>query len=252
MAKYEQEIENAVALRGSMTVAELSEMLGVSDQTIRRIVKPLVDAGKVEKVHGAIKSVGNPMTAPFLTRMQHNRAAKASIASRIVDLVPDGSAVAIDSGSSAGFVAQALQVRRALTVVTNSAFVASTLALTEGNKVFMAGTQLRDFDGASYDRNAFQTVENMQVDTCILTATQVHPERGFLVAEQCEADMGIAMASIARQAIFAVDHSKFITTEGAGMLALGAIEPKPVIVTDRALATSMAQVTELADVIVAA
>ncbi len=40
MAKYDQEILNAVALRGKLTVTELSEMLGVSDQTIRRIVKP--------------------------------------------------------------------------------------------------------------------------------------------------------------------------------------------------------------------
>lgn len=251
MAKYDQDIVNAVTLRGTMTVADLSEMLGVSDQTVRRIVRPLVESGQVEKVHGAIKSVGNPMTAPFLTRMQHNRSAKAQIASRILDLVPDGAAIAIDAGSSAGFVAQALQVRKALTVVTNSAYVASTLSLTQGNRVYVAGTQLRDHDGASYDRTAFETVERMQVDTCILTAAQVHPERGFLMAEQCEADMVRAMAQIAKRVIFAVDHSKFVEEDGAGLLGLGPIAPRPVIVTDRPPARGAPEIAELAEVIVA-
>ena len=63
--------------------------------------------------------------------------------------------------------------------------------------------------------------------------------------------MGIAMASIARQAIFAVDHSKFITTEGTGMLALGGFDPKPVIVTDRDLPDTMLPVSEMAEIIVA-
>jgi len=251
MAKYDQDIVNAVALRGTMTVAELSEMLGVSDQTVRRIVKPLVDSGQVEKVHGAIKTVGNPMTAPFLTRMQHNRTAKANIASRVLELIPDGAAIAIDAGSSAGFVAQALQVRKALTVITNSAYVASTLSLTEGNRVYFAGTQLRDHDGASYDRTAFETVEKMQVDTCILTAAQVHPDRGFLMTEQCEADMARAMAGIAKRVIFAVDHSKFVEEEGAGLLSLGSVDPKPIIVTDRAPAKDAGQIAELGDIIIA-
>lgn len=65
MTKYAYQIENAVALRGSISVGELSELLGVSDQTIRRVIKPLVDEGKVRKVHGAIVSVERPVDAPF-------------------------------------------------------------------------------------------------------------------------------------------------------------------------------------------
>jgi DeoR family transcriptional regulator, glycerol-3-phosphate regulon repressor len=251
MGKYDQEIVSAVSLRGTMTVGELADMLGVSDQTVRRIVKPLVVSGQLEKIHGAIKTVENPMTAPFLARMQHNRAAKASIASCILQLIPDGAAIAIDAGSSAGFVAQALQIRKTLTVVTNSVYVASTLSLTAGNRVYFAGTQLRDHDGASYDRTAFETVEKMQVDVCILTAAQVHQERGFLMAEQCEADMARSMAKIAKRIVFAVDHSKFVKKEGAGLLSLGPIEPKPVIVTDRAPAEGARVMNKLGEMTVA-
>ena len=220
MSKYTQQIESAIALRGTMSVSELSDLLNVSDQTVRRIIKPMVAGGQVQKIHGAIMAVENPMTAPFQARMQHNRAAKAALAAKIADIVEDGQSLAIDTGSTAGFVAQALRVKRNLTIVTNSAYVASTLAMMPGNRVFMAGTQLRDHDGAAFDRAAFETIERMEVDISILTAAQVHPKRGFLVREQCEADISKAMSSITQSSIFAVDHSKFTTSHAQDMIKI--------------------------------
>ena len=233
MSKYTQQIESAVALRGTMTVAEMSDLLGVSDQTVRRIIKPMVASGQVQKIHGAIKAVENPMTAPFQTRMQHNRAAKAALAAKIADMVKDGQSLAIDTGSTAGFVAQALRIKRNLTIVTNSAYVASTLAMMPGNRVFMAGTQLRDHDGAAFDRAAFDTIERMEVHASILTAAQVHPKRGFLVNEQCEADIAKAMSSIARNSIFVVDHSKFSTVNARDMVKITGLNSNLQLVTDK-------------------
>jgi DeoR family glycerol-3-phosphate regulon repressor len=212
MTKYSYQIENAVALRGSISVGELSDLLGVSDQTIRRVIKPLVDAGKVRKVHGAIVAVAKPVDAPYHARMQLMRQEKTAIATMVASMVQDGESLAIDTGSTSGFIAQALQIRRNLTVVTNSTFVASTLATVPGNKVYMAGSQLRDHDGAAYDRQAFATIERMRVGRCILSASAVDPRRGFLAFEQCEADIADAMQAIAEGTIMAVDHSKF--TEG--------------------------------------
>lgn len=209
MTKYSYQIENAVALRGSISVGELSELLGVSDQTIRRVIRPLVDEGKVRKVHGAIVSVEKPIDAPFHARMQLMRAEKAAIATLVASLVEDGDSLAIDTGSTSGFIAQALQIRRNLMVVTNSAYVASTLATVPGNRVYMAGSQLRDHDGAAFDRQAFATIERIRVGRAILSASAVDPARGFLAYEQCEADIADAMQAIAAATVMAVDHSKF-------------------------------------------
>ncbi len=233
MSKYTQQIESAIALHGTMTVAEVSDLLDVSAQTVRRIIKPMVASGQVQKIHGAIKATENPMTAPFQTRMQHNRAAKATLAAKVADMVEDGQSLAIDTGSTAGFVAQALRIKRKLTIITNSAYVASTLAMMPGNRVFMAGTQLRDHDGAAFDRAAFDTIERMQVDTSILTAAQVHPKRGFLVREQCEADIAKAMSSIAKQSIFAVDHSKFSAASAQSMVKISGLNGNLYVVCDQ-------------------
>lgn len=233
MSKYEGQILEIVNLRGSISVLGLARELGVSDQTVRRVARPLVARGDVSKVHGALVSNRSVFDPPFLSRMTLNRDAKIAIAEKIAGIVRDGEAIAIDTGSTSAFVAQALRARRNLTVVTNSAFVASTLAIIPGNKVSMAGTQLRDHDGAAFDRSAFAVIERMQVDHAVLSASMVDAKRGFLVHEQCEVDIAEAMLEIAARAIMAVDHTKFHPLERKPVLRLPALKPGDTLVTDR-------------------
>ena len=49
MSKHEQEILNIVNLRGTVTVLEMAQILQVSDQTIRRIVKPMEERGDLKR-----------------------------------------------------------------------------------------------------------------------------------------------------------------------------------------------------------
>jgi len=208
-SKYSEEILRRVDMMGTVSVQELSQIMGVSDQTIRRVTRPLAERGALSKVHGALVSNKTALDPPFLSRMNLNRDAKVAIANAVAEIVQDGDSLTIDTGSTSAFIAQMLRARRELTVVTNSAFVASTLAMIPGNNVSMAGTQLRDHDGASFDRSAFQVVERARVDYCVLSASMVHPEKGFLVHEQCEVDMAFAMMDSAAHSIMAVDASKF-------------------------------------------
>lgn len=77
MSKHEHNILSTVNLRGTVSVAELARILDVSDQTIRRIVKPLVERGEVRKVHGALVSTQKVTDPPFLARMNENRSEKS-------------------------------------------------------------------------------------------------------------------------------------------------------------------------------
>jgi DeoR family glycerol-3-phosphate regulon repressor len=208
-SKYTEDILRTVDMMGTVSVQELSKILGVSDQTIRRVTRPMSERGALSKVHGALVSTKSALDPPFLARMSLHRAEKTAIASEVANIVEDGDSIAIDTGSTSAFIAQALRQRRDLTIVTNSAYVASTLAMVLGNKVSMAGTQLRDHDGASFDRTAFQIVEQAEVDYCVLSASMIHPTKGFLVHEQCEVDMAMAMMRSAARSIMAVDATKF-------------------------------------------
>ncbi|MFT5893875.1 MAG: DeoR family glycerol-3-phosphate regulon repressor [bacterium] len=233
MSKYQTHILHAVDMRGTVTVVELSQMLGVSGQTIRRVTQPLVEAGRINKVHGALVSNRIASDPPFLARMNQNRDAKVAIARLAAEIIQDEASVAIDTGSTSGFIAQALRKRRNLTVVTNSAFVASTLAIIPGNRVSMAGTQLRDHDGAAFDRSAFDVIERMQVDYAVLSASMVDARRGFLVHEQCEVDIATAMLGNATQAIMAVDHSKFLPQQQRPVVRQPPLKPGDIVITNR-------------------
>lgn len=233
MSKYETHIAEIVNLRGTISVLDLARELGVSDQTIRRVVRPLVDRGEISKVHGALVSNRSALDPPFLSRMAQSRSAKVAIARAVADLVKDGDSIAIDTGSTSAFAAQALRERKELTVVTNSAFVASTLAMIPGNNVSMAGTQLRDHDGAAYDRSAFDVIERMRVDYVLLSASLVDAKKGFLVHEQCEVDIATAMMQNASQAIMAVDASKFQPQDRRPALRQPDLRPGDHLLTDQ-------------------
>ena len=226
MSKYEQDILSTVNLHGRISVMELARILNVSDQTVRRIVKPMVAKGSLSKVHGALVSTQNVLDPPFLARMAQNRAAKVAIADAVAARIPDGSAIAIDTGSTSGFIAQALRARKNLTVVTNSAFIAATLSMEEGNRVFMAGTQLRNHDGAAFDRAAYDVIAGFSARTAILSASLVHPSKGFMVYDQCEADMARAMSDIADQTFMAVDSTKFNEAQTSPALRLTGFDGK--------------------------
>ncbi len=233
MSKHEGDILRAVDLRGQISVAELARALGVSDQTIRRIAKPLVEAGRLKKVHGALVSAQSRLDPPYLARMNRNRGAKIAIAEAVLSEVRDGASLAIDTGSTSGFVARALRARRGLTVVTNSVFIASTLAMEEGNRVFMAGTELRNHDGAAFDRAAYRVIAGFAVDIALLSASLVHPERGFLVFDHREVDMATAMMEIAERKILAVDASKFRSSERKPALKLPDLGANDLLVTEQ-------------------
>lgn len=251
MSKYGSRILEIVNLRGSISVLDLARDLGVSDQTIRRVVKPLVERGDLSKVHGALVSNRSALDPPFLARMTHNRPAKIAIAREVATLVKDGDSIAIDTGSTSAFAAQALRERKNLTVVTNSAFVASTLAMIPGNNVSMAGTQLRDHDGAAFDRSAFEVIERMQVDYALLSASVVDVQKGFLVHEQCEVDIATAMMRNATHTIMAVDASKFTPQDRRPAMRQPNLGPGDFLITDKPVAPAFATVVSSLKVIIA-
>ena len=233
MSKYEKEVLDTVMLQGTVSVMSLARQLNVTDQTIRRIVKPMVERGEVRKVHGAIVAVNAPSDPPLTKRLVANHREKASIARAIAELIPNGATLAIDTGSTSSFVAQALCNHRDLTVVTNSAHIASVLAMSDSKKVYMAGTQLRSHDGAAFDQSAFEVVSRFTVDMTILSASLVHPEMGFLANDQHEVDMAIAMSRIADRRIMAVDHSKWVSRKANAPLRMPVMKPEDIVVTDQ-------------------
>ena len=207
--RRQSEILSAVRLRQACSIGELAESLGVSEETIRRNVKPLAAQGLVRRVHGGIILPETFQEPPFQRRMQANNAAKQRIARRVASLVQNGDSVMLDCGSTTTFVAQALAGHSELIAVTNSAEIARTLAAKSSNRVFMAGGELRSDDTASLSASALDFVRQFEVQHAILSIGALDRTGDLMVYHLAEAEFSRAVMARAKQVIVAADCSKF-------------------------------------------
>ena len=115
----------------------------------------------------------------------------------------------------------------------------------------MAGTQLRNHDGAAFDRAAYDVIAGFSARTAVLSASLVHPSKGFMVYDQCEADMARAMSDIADQTFMAVDSTKFNEAQTSPVLRLPGLTEKDVLITDRKLPASFRSLPGDAELVIA-
>jgi len=194
---------------GTITITRLAEKLGVSLETVRRDVKPLARDGSVLKMHGAIGLPSVIGEAPFERRMREQADAKRTIARLVAATIHDGESVMLDTGTTTSFLARELLNHRRLTVVTNSSDIARTLATVNGNKVYMAGGELRSDSGASFGVSAIEFVSRFSVDHAVITAGAVDAQHGIMDYVLEEAEFARVVLTRGKRSVVVTDHTKF-------------------------------------------
>lgn len=208
---------------GSARIETLARLLGVTEETIRRNVRRLEQKGLVTKVHGGVHLKDWGSEPSFAQRFALNTGPKRRIAAAVARMVPDGASVILDIGSTTAHVARALRERRELFVVTNSLAAAEALAGINGNRVFMAGGELRSHDGGAFGAEALDFMRQFRVRYAILSATAMDARSGFLLHDLREAEFCRALIAQADEAIIAADASKFGGTAPIRIAAPSAI-----------------------------
>lgn len=194
---------------GTITISDLANQLGVSLETIRRDVKPLTRDGRVMKVHGAVGLASHFGEAPFERRMRENATAKRLIARHVAGSIRDGDSIMLDTGTTTSFVARELVNRRRLTVVTNSSDIARTLSTINGNRVYMAGGELRSDSGAAFGMSAIEFVNRFSVSHAIVSAGAVDAAGGVMDYDLEEAEFARMVLSRGLRTLVVTDHTKF-------------------------------------------
>ena len=122
-------IVEEIRRRGAVRVSELTELLGVSDMTIRRDLDVLAGSGLIDKVHGGATARRQLSTDEpgFDAKSRRQFAEKEAIAQAAAGLVEPGQAIALSAGTTTWRLAHYLADVPDLTVVTNSMQVAIVL-----------------------------------------------------------------------------------------------------------------------------
>ena len=194
---------------GSCRVGFLAEQLSVSSETIRRNIRTLEENNVVRKVHGGVHLVEDIAEDSFNSRISHHAEEKARLAAAVAGNISDGDSVFLDIGSTTAYVALELKQKKNLFVVTNSAFVANTLATRNGNRVFMAGGELRAHDGGSFGAEALDLVGRLNVQFAVFSAGAVNADHGFMLHDLEEANLARVAAANAQVRFVVADHEKF-------------------------------------------
>ncbi|EEW26055.1 DeoR/GlpR family DNA-binding transcription regulator [Rhodobacter ferrooxidans] len=205
----DREIVDLLNASGSARIGDVARRLSVTEETIRRAAKRLEAAGTVTRVHGGLLLKDWGPEPSFAQRFALNPLAKRRIAAHLAGMISDGASLFLDVGSTTAYVAQALRQHRELLVVTNSLAVAQALASRNGNRLFMAGGELRSHDGGAFGDEALAFVRQFQVQFAVLSAAAVDARAGFLLHDLREAEFSRTIIRHAAQSIIAADASKF-------------------------------------------
>lgn len=208
-SKRQLDILKNVRFSGFCTTSALAETLQVSMETIRRNVNNLVAEGLLEKVHGGVSLPESLPEPSFTRRLTEGKESKQKIGALVAAQIRNGESLFLDNSSTTAYVAMALSEHSNLFIVTNSASIANILVSRNGNRVFLAGGELREHDAGAFGPEALEFVGRFELDHAILSASAAHSEKGFMVKHLCEAVFSQTLISHSQQSIMALDHSKF-------------------------------------------
>ena len=241
----QSEILSLLRRRGSCSIAQLAGELAVSGETIRRNVKPLVASGLALKVHGGIVLPERFEEPPLQKRMSQQGEEKKRIAAALAREIMDGESLIIDTGSTTAYVAQALYDHQNLTIVTNSSYIANLLAPRNGNRVYMAGGELRSHDAAAFGAQALTFLRQFEARYAVLSIGAIHAAKGCMNYQLCEAEFAKTVIEQADQVMMVADATKFCHTTSVKVCGLEQID---LLVTDAAPPKDLAQALKAAEV----
>jgi DeoR/GlpR family transcriptional regulator of sugar metabolism len=213
---------------GRVDVAEMAASFGAAEMTIRRDLDRVVAMGMARRVRGgAISLLMRGEELPFALRVLDRADAKGRIAAAVAEVLRDGEAVLLDSGTTAVLVGRELADRR-LTVMPMSLHAASVLSAHESIRLLMPGGEIRPGELAMVGPLALASIGALRFDTTVLTCCGLADSR-VTTHDLGDAEVKQTMIRSAARVILAADSAKFRQTAMAVVASATAVD---MIVTD--------------------
>jgi len=177
-AKRHQLLTKHITNNQSAQLKELSELLHVSEDTVRRDIKELADLGIVKAVRGGAIA-HSPVPHHYRDREHLQVAQKEIIAQKAIRFVKDGQVVFFYGGTSTLAVAAALPKDIQITVVTNSFPVVNVLEDYPSAEVIFIGGRLNKKTFTTLGPETIDAIRNIKADISFLGICSIDLERGI-------------------------------------------------------------------------
>jgi DeoR/GlpR family transcriptional regulator of sugar metabolism len=217
---------------GKVIATALSATLEVSEDTIRRDLRELGEAGRLQRVHGGALPP-TPASATYRVRLRQSVEAKQAIALAAIRLLRPGQLVLLDAGTTTLQLAQELPPDFHATIVTTSPAIAVALADHPTVDVLMIGGHLAKGDLAVTGAATIEALHRIRADVCMLGVCSIHPEAGLTAFDLEEAYAKRAMIVSAAEVVALADAPKLGT---AAPYVVGPIDALTHLITDQTVA----------------
>lgn len=220
----EQRYEKILALldeKKSVTVAEITELLGISESTARRDITALDKAGRLTKVFGgAVTNSGSFVTQEptVAQKVEIRKTEKIRIARHAADLIEETDFVYLDAGTSTGYMLEFLAQKKAA-FVTNAVAHAQRLA-AQGNRVFLIGGELKSSTEAVVGSLATETLSRYHFTKGFFGTNGISKSEGFTTPDVGEAQVKRTAMRQCRDRYILADSSKFGSISAVTFAAL--------------------------------
>ncbi|MBM7566051.1 DeoR/GlpR family DNA-binding transcription regulator [Paenibacillus sacheonensis] len=210
VAERYQYILRLVNEKGSIRVAELSQLCKVTEETIRRDLDRLEGEGRLLRSYGGAIRIGPQTETPYLLRETVHVAEKKYISTEAAAYVEPNERIVLDASTTAWHLASQLP-DIPLTVVTNSLKVAFVLSEKKNVVVISTGGTLVPNSLSFVGPLAEQSLEEYYVDKAFISCKGVHMERGISESNELQARVKRKMVGMAEHVYLLADYSKFNT-----------------------------------------
>ncbi|MFI9029479.1 DeoR/GlpR family DNA-binding transcription regulator [Streptomyces sp. NPDC053560] len=205
-------ITEAVREAGRMGVAELAELTGASEMTIRRDLEALAGQGVLERFRGGARSLLlRGEEPPFALRAQEGIAAKRRIAAAVADLLTDGESVVLDSGTTCLEVARVLASRR-LTVLPLSLHAVNALTGAPRLTLLVPGGRPRPGELALTGPLTEASLAALRFDTAVIGCCGLTVATGLTAYDLEDAAVKRTAIASARRVIAVAEADKLSRT----------------------------------------
>ncbi|NQS79579.1 MULTISPECIES: DNA-binding transcriptional repressor YgbI [Pantoea] len=230
-----QQILALVADRGVVSIAELTERLGVSHMTIRRDVQKLEEQGAVLSVSGGVRSADRLAAEPsHLTKSALYNEEKRAIGRTAARQIPRNSCIYLDAGTTTLALAREVVDRDDLLVVTNDFMVANLLMEASQCRVIHTGGTVCRENRSCVGESAARSLRHLAIDIAFISASCWGP-RGLFTPDEDKVMVKQAVSEVSSKRVLLSDSSKY--NRIATFLALP-LESFDRVVTDTHLSES--------------
>lgn len=207
MVERQTKILELVIEKERVEVTELSELLQVSQVTVRKDLDKLEARGLIRREHGfaLVASADN-----LASHLAYHYDVKRRIARAAAKRVQNGEIVMIESGSCCALLAEEIaRTKRGATVITNSAFIADFVRQAPFARVVLLGGDYQNESQVMVGPITRACAANFFVDKLFIGTDGFNETSGFAARDYMRAETVRDLACRAKQVIVLTESSKF-------------------------------------------